>query len=309
MERSHSCSNFEAKSVEAASAAAAAATSSLSSTVPIKGQTLAGSTDNLQSMEVHFPPTKPLRKRKRLQRQQLAIEVDDDYDIGDDDHVVGQRKSECECLAYAGDVEEEDEEELDASEMENAFTHARCAHVLPQQSQNVILALQRHISRRCLRHEESFDSCRSSSTAPELSPQALRQHRFSSLLLRDSSTSVQSDSSRYSSVDSLLESRKPDPEAILINLGFGPAVGSEDMLSRIPKRFLKPSQVPGIDTEAFVKRLTVASSLADSSVLGYRGLTGNPDQPPSSIVAKIMERFEVNNQRKQSMGSIGQTIR
>lgn len=52
----------------------------------------------------------------------------------------------------------------------------------------------------------------------------------------------QSDSSRCSSVESLLESRRPDAETILINLGFGP-VQSDDVLSRLPKRFLKPSQV------------------------------------------------------------------
>lgn len=52
-------------------------------------------------------------------------------------------------------------------------------------------------------------------------------------LFRDNS--VQSDSSHCSSVESLLESRKPDPESILINLGFGP-VETEDVLSKIPKR-------------------------------------------------------------------------
>lgn len=124
--------------------------------------------------------------------------------------------------------------------------------------------------------------------------------RRKAFLIRDSS--VHSDSSHYSSVDSLLESRKPDPEAILINLGFGP-IESEDILSRIPKRFLKPSQVKGVDTEAFVKRLQLASHLHENSVLGYRGLTGNPDLPPSRIVAKIMQRFEVN-ERKKSLGSI-----
>lgn len=56
-----------------------------------------------------------------------------------------------------------------------------------------------------------------------------------SVLLRDSS--LHSDSSHCSSVDSLLEARKPDPEAILINLGFGP-VETENVLDRIPKRFV-----------------------------------------------------------------------
>lgn len=262
MERSYSCSNFVGRTGGKVDGKTSATS-----------EQLAGSSDNLPNAH-HFPPNKPLRRRRKLQRQQSAVDADD--------------------MEYAADLEEN----ADPEDVEHAATHATS---LP-------LALQRHISsstiKRCLRHEESFESC---STAPELSPQAQRQQRFSSLLLRDSSVSVQSDSSRYSSVDSLLEARKPDPEAILINLGFGP-VGSEDMLSRIPRRFLKPSQVPGIDTDAFVQRLTLARSLADSSVLGYRGLTGNPDMPPSSIVASIMKRFEVNHQRKNSMGSIKPTI-
>lgn len=73
------------------------------------------------------------------------------------------------------------------------------------------------------------------------SAQLIREQSFSDSIkqknpfLRDSS--LQSDSSRCSSVESLLESRKPDPEAILINLGFGP-IQSEDVLSKIPKRLV-----------------------------------------------------------------------
>lgn len=118
------------------------------------------------------------------------------------------------------------------------------------------------------------------------------------IFLRDSS--VQSDSSHCSSVESLLEARKPDPEAILINLGFGP-VQSEDILSKIPKRFLKPSQVKGNDTEAFVRQQLLANHLHDHSVLGYRGLVGNPDVPPSHIVANIMKRFELNEMNRRIM--------
>lgn len=153
---------------------------------------------------------------------------------------------------------------------------------------------------RRLKSDSSFDSI---SELPHCTGGFLQRQK--SILKRDNS--IHSDSSRYSSVDSLLEARKPDPEAILINLGFGP-VGSEDILSRIPKRFLKPSQVRGIDTEAFIKRLQLANTLADHSVLGYRGLTGNPDIPPSHIVAKIMERFEVN-ERKKSLTSMELKLR
>lgn len=57
--------------------------------------------------------------------------------------------------------------------------------------------------------------------------------RQRSVLRKESS--FHSDSSHCSSVESLLDARKPDPEAILRHLGFGP-VQQEDLLSRIPKR-------------------------------------------------------------------------
>lgn len=57
-------------------------------------------------------------------------------------------------------------------------------------------------------------------------------------LTRDGS--IQSDSSHCSSVESLLDARKPDPEAILRQLGFGPA-NQEDILSRIPQRYVLKS--------------------------------------------------------------------
>lgn len=47
--------------------------------------------------------------------------------------------------------------------------------------------------------------------------------------------SIQSDSSRCSSVESLLDARRPDSEAILRHLGFAP-VQQEDLLTKIPKR-------------------------------------------------------------------------
>lgn len=39
-------------------------------------------------------------------------------------------------------------------------------------------------------------------------------------------------------------------------------------------RFLKPSQVHGIDTEAFMRQQQIATNLHEQSILGYRGLTG-----------------------------------
>uniref|UniRef100_A0A182Y194 ITPR-interacting domain-containing protein n=1 Tax=Anopheles stephensi TaxID=30069 RepID=A0A182Y194_ANOST len=123
--------------------------------------------------------------------------------------------------------------------------------------------------------------------------QSSSQRRRSTMLVKDSS--LQSDSSRCSSVESLLNARKPDPEKILLNLGFGPAPHSTDVLAKIPKRFLKPSQVRGVDTEAFLRQQQLSMHIHENSVLGYRGLVGNPHIPPSMIVAKIMERFQEND--------------
>ncbi|XP_055620428.1 uncharacterized protein LOC129764887 isoform X2 [Toxorhynchites rutilus septentrionalis] len=125
--------------------------------------------------------------------------------------------------------------------------------------------------------------------------------RRSTMLMKDSS--LQSDSSRCSSVESLLNARKPDPERILLNLGFGPAPHSTDVLSKIPKRFLKPSQVRGVDTEAFLRQQQLSMHIHENSVLGYRGLVGNPHIPPSMIVAKIMERFQENERGRLERSS------
>ncbi|XP_053665092.1 uncharacterized protein LOC128714242 [Anopheles marshallii] len=123
--------------------------------------------------------------------------------------------------------------------------------------------------------------------------QSSSPRRRSTMLVKDNS--LQSDSSRCSSVESLLNARKPDPEKILLNLGFGPAPHSTDVLAKIPKRFLKPSQVRGVDTEAFLRQQQLSMHIHENSVLGYRGLVGNPHIPPSMIVAKIMERFQEND--------------
>lgn len=111
-------------------------------------------------------------------------------------------------------------------------------------------------------------------------------------LARDQS--FQSDSSHCSSVESLLELRKADPEAILLSLGFGGCSNSPQEigpLSRIPKRFLQPSKLKGIAINDFVKKQQETSESFDSVSLGYRGLTGSPYVAPSEIVQKIMERL------------------
>ncbi|XP_053996842.1 protein ITPRID2 isoform X1 [Hylaeus anthracinus] len=111
-------------------------------------------------------------------------------------------------------------------------------------------------------------------------------------LVRD--PSLQSDSSHCSSVESLLELRKADPEAILLGLGFGGCPNSPQdngSLSRIPKRFLQPSKLKGIAINDFMKHQQETTESIDSVSLGYRGLTGSPYVAPSEIVQKIMQRL------------------
>ncbi|KMR01214.1 hypothetical protein RF55_1001 [Lasius niger] len=101
-------------------------------------------------------------------------------------------------------------------------------------------------------------------------PSSLPHHR----LARDAS--FQSDSSHCSSVESLLELRKADPTAILLDLGFGGCSTSpreNDPISRIPKRFLQPSTLQGIAVNEFLKQQQETSESFDSVSLGYRGLT------------------------------------
>lgn len=90
--------------------------------------------------------------------------------------------------------------------------------------------------------------------------------------------SLQSDSSHCSSIESLLELRRADPEAILLGLGFGGCSSSPQdngSLSRIPKRFLQPSKLKGIAINDFVKQQQETSESFDSVSLGYKGLTGS----------------------------------
>lgn len=61
-------------------------------------------------------------------------------------------------------------------------------------------------------------------------------------LSRDKSFQSDDGSSHCSSLESFLEMRRPDPEEVLMDLGFGPKPGSEEA-TRIPSRFLKPSKV------------------------------------------------------------------
>lgn len=84
--------------------------------------------------------------------------------------------------------------------------------------------------------------------------------------------------SHCSSVDSLLDARKPDPEEILLGLGFAGTLSNDNLTTgRIPKRFLKPSQMKGVDIEGFIRQQQEMLETYESGSCGYRGLTGNSD--------------------------------
>ncbi|XP_049874034.1 uncharacterized protein LOC126372373 isoform X2 [Pectinophora gossypiella] len=112
--------------------------------------------------------------------------------------------------------------------------------------------------------------------------------KFKNPLLRDHSLQSDASGSSGSSVLNVLGARKVDAESVLLALGFGPSE-KQQKLQRIPDRFLVPSKLRGISTEQFIKDEQHSMRMHDCGVFGYRGLTGNPHVPPSTIVAKIME--------------------
>ncbi|XP_028172549.1 uncharacterized protein LOC114361636 isoform X1 [Ostrinia furnacalis] len=114
--------------------------------------------------------------------------------------------------------------------------------------------------------------------------------RLKNPLFRDHSLQSDASGSSGSSVLNVLGARKVDAESVLIALGFGPSE-KQQKLQRIPDRFLVPSKLKGISTEEFIKNEQHSMRMHDCGVFGYRGLTGNPHVPPSTIVAKIMERI------------------
>ncbi|GBP19884.1 Protein TESPA1 [Eumeta japonica] len=107
-------------------------------------------------------------------------------------------------------------------------------------------------------------------------------------LLRDYSLQSDGSGSSGSSMLNVLGARKVDAESVLLALGFGPSE-KQQKLQRIPDRFLIPSKMKGISTEQFIKDEQRSMRMHDCGIFGYRGLTGNPHVPPSTIVAKIME--------------------
>ena len=73
----------------------------------------------------------------------------------------------------------------------------------------------------------------------------------------------------------MLEARKPDPEEILLSLGFGGTASSSYLeTGRVPKRFLSPSQLRGVDIEEFIRQQQDLIYTFESGFYGYRGLAG-----------------------------------
>lgn len=74
----------------------------------------------------------------------------------------------------------------------------------------------------------------------------------------------------------MLNDRKPDPEEILLGLGFGGGIESNAYgeYGRVPKRFLQPSQLKGVSVEDYIKHQQELIHMYESGLWGYRGLTG-----------------------------------
>nr|CAD7460447.1 unnamed protein product [Timema tahoe] len=92
--------------------------------------------------------------------------------------------------------------------------------------------------------------------------------------------SVQSDvtshtDSHCSSMESYLESRRANPEEVLLGLGFGgPRRNVDSDVSRIPQRFLNPSKVKGVAIDDFLRHQQDLAETFESGFSGYRGLIG-----------------------------------
>jgi len=121
-----------------------------------------------------------------------------------------------------------------------------------------------------------------------------RPERRSVLQHSDTAASLRSNLSGQSthstsSVESLLYAREPDPEEVLLSLGFG---GSES-LSKIPERFLSHrSKAKGVTITNFVKKEEDLMNRFECGFFGYRGLSGSSSRRPSEIVEKILHTLK-----------------
>lgn len=106
----------------------------------------------------------------------------------------------------------------------------------------------------------------------ELLPKEIDKFKFWNDLLYFSCREGSESDSHGSSVESLLEKRKPDPEEVLLSLGFGGKYNSE---SRIPQRFLQPSKLKGVGFNDFLRHQQEMVQNFETGFCGYRGLSGD----------------------------------
>ncbi|KAE8742330.1 hypothetical protein FOCC_FOCC012130 [Frankliniella occidentalis] len=160
----------------------------------------------------------------------------------------------------------------------------------------------------------SGDMCPSVTIRPSSSQSGLAADQRREAFSRDVSPSLQSDTGSHgSSVDSYLEARRPDPEEVLLGLGFGgPLHNTEAEVSRIPARFLQQSKVKGVAIDDFLRYQQDLIETFESGYSGYRGLTDiflivvyRGAQIPSVIVAKIMEKLREHERESSIKSSAG----
>ncbi|XP_026281652.1 uncharacterized protein LOC113208651 isoform X2 [Frankliniella occidentalis] len=154
--------------------------------------------------------------------------------------------------------------------------------------------------------QDKGDMCPSVTIRPSSSQSGLAADQRREAFSRDVSPSLQSDTGSHgSSVDSYLEARRPDPEEVLLGLGFGgPLHNTEAEVSRIPARFLQQSKVKGVAIDDFLRYQQDLIETFESGYSGYRGLTGGA-QIPSVIVAKIMEKLREHERESSIKSSAG----
>lgn len=103
-------------------------------------------------------------------------------------------------------------------------------------------------------------------------PKEIDKFKFWKDLINFSCREGSESDSHGSSVESLLEKRKPDPEEVLLSLGFGGKYNSE---SRIPQRFLQPSKLKGVGFNDFLRHQQEMVQNFETGFCGYRGLSGD----------------------------------
>ncbi|CAG2056304.1 unnamed protein product, partial [Timema podura] len=110
--------------------------------------------------------------------------------------------------------------------------------------------------------------------------------------------SVQSDvtshtDSHCSSMESYLESRRANPEEVLLGLGFGgPRRNVDSDVSRIPQRFLNPSKVKGVAIDDFLRHQQDLAETFESGFSGYRGLIGDTLCVPVPVRSQVCRTKE-----------------